>query len=292
MIRIFFLICFFITSYTNAEENVILARYGENLITNADFERILSYYDATQRKAIESNPQLKLAILKQVVTNNLVFKIAEEKGFTKKENIKEQIKLMTEHFITAQFLKSEIVKDVSPQDKELKDYYALHLSDFVETQEQVRARHILLRTLDNMKEEEKKKVLEKAKDIIRLLKERADFAEMAKIHSDDPVTKAKGGDLGYFSRGKMVKAFEDVAFTLKVGEISEPIITKYGVHIIKVEDKKETKYKDFEKVKDDVRKRYIEEKQRQMVLNFLDELFKSKKVNINESYFLKKTNGN
>jgi len=281
-------VCLFITSYTFAEENIILAKFGENVITNADFERILNYYDSSQRKGIEANPQLKLVILKQIVTNNLVFKVVEEKGFTKKENIVEQIKLLTEHFVTAQLLKSEIIKDVSPQEKELKDYYALHLSDFVETQEQVRARHILLRTADNMKEKEKKKVLEKAKNIIKLLKEGADFAEMAKIHSDDPGTKAKGGDLGYFSRGKMIKAFEDVAFSLKIGEISEPVITKFGVHIIKVEDRKPAKYKDFEKVKDEVRKRYIEEKQREMVLNYLDELFKSKKVFINESYFLKK----
>ncbi len=226
--------------------------------------------------------------MKQIVTNSLVFKVADGKGFTKKESIKEQIRLLTEHFVTAQFLKSEIVKDVFPQEKELKEYYASHLSEFVETQEQVRARHILLRTADNMKEEEKKKVLEKAKNIIKLLKEGADFAEMAKIHSDDTGSKAKGGDLGYFSKGKMVKAFEDVAFSLNVGEISEPVITKYGVHIIKVEDRKEAKYKDFEKVKEDVKKRYIEEKQREMVLNYLDELFKSNKVEINESYFFNK----
>lgn len=101
----------------------------------------------------------------------------------------------------------------------------------------MRARHILVKT-----EQE-------AKDLVKQLKAGADFTELAKKSSDGPSAQT-GGDLGYFSRGQMVKQFEDAAFTLKPGQISDPIQTEFGWHVIRVEDKRNRPVPGFDEVKD------------------------------------------
>ncbi len=102
---------------------------------------------------------------------------------------------------------------------------------------EVRARHILVKT-----EQE-------AKDLVKQLKAGADFIELAKKNSTGPSADA-GGDLGYFSRGQMVKPFEDAAFALKPGEVSGPVQTEFGWHVIKVEDKRNHPVPPFDEVKD------------------------------------------
>ncbi len=102
---------------------------------------------------------------------------------------------------------------------------------------EVHARHILVKT-----EQE-------AKELMKQLKAGADFTELAKKSSDGPSAQT-GGDLGYFSRGQMVKAFEDVAFGLNAGQVSGPVQTEFGWHIIKVEDKRNRPVPGFDEVKD------------------------------------------
>ena len=102
---------------------------------------------------------------------------------------------------------------------------------------EVRARHILVKS-----EAE-------AKELIKQLKAGADFFELAKKNSTGPSADS-GGDLGYFSRGQMVKPFEDAAFALKPGEISGPVQTEFGWHVIKVEDKRNHPVPAFDEVKD------------------------------------------
>jgi peptidyl-prolyl cis-trans isomerase C len=102
---------------------------------------------------------------------------------------------------------------------------------------EVRARHILVKT-----EQE-------AKDLVKQLRAGADFNELAKKSSDGPSSQT-GGDLGYFSRGQMVKPFEDAAFALQKGQISDPVQTEFGWHVIKVEDKRNRPLPSFDEVKD------------------------------------------
>jgi peptidyl-prolyl cis-trans isomerase C len=106
-------------------------------------------------------------------------------------------------------------------------------------QEEVRARHILVESEDE------------AKAILEQLKGGADFATVAKEKSKDPGA-AEGGDLGYFTKDQMVPEFADVAFKMYPGQLSNPVKTQFGWHVIKVEDKRTRQPPEFEKVKDQI----------------------------------------
>ncbi|AGT30991.1 foldase PrsA [Geobacillus genomosp. 3] len=123
------------------------------------------------------------------------------------------------------------IEDIKVKDEELKEYYENY-------KPKVRASHILVK--DEKTAKEVKAKLDKGED----------FAKLAKEYSQDPGSASNGGDLGWFGPGKMVKEFEDAAYQLKVGEVSDPIKTDYGYHIIKVTDKE--KKKSFNEMKDEI----------------------------------------
>lgn len=134
---------------------------------------------------------------------------------------------------------------------QIRDYYEYNLDDF-KTGEQIRARHILFKLKSDAPEEEVREVREKALSVLKKARAGADFAELARKYSEGP-TRTKGGDLGFFSKGKMVKQFEEAAFSLKKGEISDLVRTPFGFHIIKVEDKIEARTKPLEEVAEEIR---------------------------------------
>ncbi|MEZ5816052.1 MAG: peptidylprolyl isomerase [Hyphomicrobiaceae bacterium] len=122
-------------------------------------------------------------------------------------------------------------------------------------QEEVRARHILVDTED------------KAKEIYEKIAHGADFMQMAKQFSKDPGSKEDGGDLGYFVRGRMVPQFEEAAFKLEKGEVSLPVKSKFGWHLIKVEDKRQRGAPPFDKIKDRILASLIHRRAQEIGLN-------------------------
>lgn len=121
------------------------------------------------------------------------------------------------------------------------------------TAEQVRARHILVAVDKNASMNDKAEALKKIKKVQQELKSGGDFEELAKKYSDDPGSKNRGGDLGFFSKGDMVPEFEKAAFSLGVGEVSEPVQTDFGYHIIKVEEKRAARKLTYDDVKNDLK---------------------------------------
>ncbi len=117
--------------------------------------------------------------------------------------------------------------------------------------ERVHVRHILVSTMNKPKEEQAK-LEAKAADLLKQIRNGGDFAELAKKNSDDPGSAQKGGDLGWVTRGQMVKPFEDATFSLKPKEISNLVKTQYGVHIVQALEKEEARLKPFEEVKADI----------------------------------------
>ena len=133
---------------------------------------------------------------------------------------KEQVmKDLKDRMSITRYLEATIM-NVTATDEELRAYYDAHIGEFTAAQGQIHVAHILLTT-----EEEAEEVFEK-------LKKGADYRELAANYSLDPNAAATGGDLGIISRGQTIKEFEDAAFSLKVGEASEPVQTIYGSHII------------------------------------------------------------
>jgi peptidyl-prolyl cis-trans isomerase D len=122
---------------------------------------------------------------------------------------------------------------VTLSEDDIRDYYESHLDEF-RIPKTVEARQILIKVDQNATAEEDESARKRAEEIFKLAKEGQDFAELARKYSEGP-TKAKGGYLGTFRREEMAKPFSDKAFSMKAGEISEPVRTSYGWHIIKVE---------------------------------------------------------
>ncbi|MGH7933818.1 MAG: SurA N-terminal domain-containing protein [Candidatus Binataceae bacterium] len=122
----------------------------------------------------------------------------------------------------------------TPADAEIQDYYRQHLKDEFTHPEQVRARHILIAVPEDATPRQKAAARAKAEELLKKARSGADFAKLAKDYSQDPGTRNNGGELGFFSRGQMIKPFENAAFGLKPGQF-DIAQTQYGYHVIEVE---------------------------------------------------------
>jgi peptidyl-prolyl cis-trans isomerase D len=128
---------------------------------------------------------------------------------------------------------AQVRQKIAVTPNEVQSYYNDNIQQF-QSPEQVRASHILLKT----EGKDEAAVRKQAEDILKQVKAGADFAELAKKYSEDEGSKATGGDLDYFGRGRMVPEFENAAFGMQPGQISDLVKTQYGFHIIKVVDRK------------------------------------------------------
>ena len=120
--------------------------------------------------------------------------------------------------------------------------------------------------------------MQKIQKIQKELKSGQDFAVLAKKYSEDKSSGAKGGDLGYFSRGQMVKPFEDAAFGLKPNEVSDIVETQFGYHLIKVYDKKPEKILTYDEIRELLIKRLRQEKTQQETAKYIADLKKDAKI--------------
>ena len=209
-----------------------------------------------------------------------------KKMFRTPENFKKYLESsgMSETQIRGNIAHQEAVKsllskqgDLKVGDKEVQDYYQKNKARY-EIKEQVRARHILLKVGAKDPVDKASAQKAKAEEIFKKTQAKgADFAALAKEFSEGP-TKTRGGDLGFFAKGRMVPDFEKAAFAMKIGTISKPVKTRFGWHIIKVEEKKEGRVRDFKEVKGSITKQIEARKNRTAKAKLLANLKKSGKV--------------
>ena len=209
-----------------------------------------------------------------------------KKMFRTPENFQKYLQSsgMTEAEITANITHQEAVKsllakqgglDVSA--KAVKDYYTKNKARY-EVKEQVRARHILLKVGEKDPADKAAAQKTKADDIYKKATAKGSkFEALAKEFSEGP-TKSKGGDLGFFAKGRMVPDFEKVAFALKIGEVSKPVKTRFGWHVIKVEEKKEGRIRAFDEVQASIQKQLEAQNNRTAKAKLLASLKKGGKV--------------
>jgi len=175
-------------------------------------------------------------------------------------------------------IEQEIASKVTISDDEAKKFYDENTDKFKQS-ESVQASHILIGVDPKLTAEEKAKLKEKAEALLKRAKAGEDFAALAKDNSTCP-SKAQGGNLGFFGKGQMVPEFEKAAFSLKPGEISDVVETKFGYHIIKVTDKKAEGTVAFSDAKNDIVNYLKIQKIQQNISAFVDKLRKEAKVEI------------
>ncbi|ABA88300.1 peptidylprolyl cis-trans isomerase, putative [Syntrophotalea carbinolica DSM 2380] len=159
-----------------------------------------------------------------------------------------------------------VAKDISVDDAAIQDYYDKHKDQYW-VEEQVKASHILFRITAGLDEDGRQKKRAAAQKVLEQARAGKDFAQLARTHSDDAGSAIKGGALGYFTHGSMVPDFENVAFALKPGQISDLVETSMGYHIIKCEGRIEAQTKPLDDVRDDVRANLRKELARQDALD-------------------------
>lgn len=163
-----------------------------------------------------------------------------------------------------QFDAADYVKELTLfSDEEMERYYRRNLDKF-EIIEQAKASHILVKVAKDADDATKAERRTFAESLLKQLNEGKDFATLARANSDDPGSAAKGGDLGYFQRGTMVKPFENAVFALKPGDISELVETDFGFHIIKLEEYIEPGVKTLAESVDQIKAGLQQEKSRQL----------------------------
>ena len=161
-------------------------------------------------------------------------------------------------------------------DQEAREFYDKN-QRFYQQKEAVQASHILIKLAKDAGSEAEGAAKKKIDDVHLMIKRGQDFGVTAKKHSEGP-SAPKGGDLGFFTRGQMVKAFEDKAFTMSPGEVCEPIRTRFGFHIIKVMERRSEKQKSFEEVKSQIFESLKNKKFFQERRQLLEQLRKEAKI--------------
>ena len=194
--------------------------------------------------------QRRVAALAAVIDIKTLARKAETAKLDDTEEFKRLMAFQRDRALHNAIFKSEVVDPVS--DADLQARYEKEIAA-VPADEEISARHILLETEDA------------AKAAIAELEAGKDFAELAKEKSTGP-SAAQGGDLGFFTKGRMVPEFEAVAFTLQAGEYAkEPVKTQFGWHVIKVEERRETAPPAFEEVSDQVRQVVMRERYGELI---------------------------
>jgi len=150
-----------------------------------------------------------------------------------------------------ELITKEVASKVTISDAEVEKFYKSH-PEFFKQPEQVKASHILIKSDAKDDQAKKDAAKKKIEDIQKKVKNGGDFASLAKEYSEGPSGK-QGGDLGFFGRGQMVKPFEDAAFVLEPGQVSDVVKTRFGYHLIKVTDKKAAGTVPLKDVKEKIR---------------------------------------
>lgn len=217
-----------------ADPQTVMARVGETEIRLKDVREILGRLDP-QRAAMYDNEMGHRAILEEMVNMELFLLLGRELEVEKDPGFVEMLESVKKDIIR-RFAIDRVMKDVKVTPEEIAEFYEKNTENFT-VPESVRASHILVSG-----DQEMEKVRED-------LKAGMSFEDAAKKHSVCP-SKEQGGDLGYFSKGQMVKEFEDAAFAMKVGDVSaEPVKTQFGLHLIKLVEKKDASVRPLEEVK-------------------------------------------
>ena len=277
-------------------------------ITVGDINRELTRPDLkaaldTLTDSPEEIGKLKSSVLSSMIDRELLIKAAKTSPSYKSEEVKKEAQIiideqggrsviqpilasygttwevfeedMQERLTIERYIEKDLLSSLTISDADLRAAFNANPSLYADP-EKVRARHILIAFPKGATSEQDKAAAIRAQEVYtKTSKPGADFSNLAAEYSDDTASKVEGGDLGLFERGMMVPEFEKAAFSLKVGQVSEPVKTNYGYHIIKVEQHVAAGAPDFEKAKEKIRYRLMADVHDKTVMEKIAQLRKS-----------------
>lgn len=246
------------------KENKVLATVNGKEITENEVEVFLHSL-APQVAAQFGDVEGRKKLLQELVNQELFYLDAVDNNFDKEEDFIAELERVKVNLLK-QYAVSKILNNVIATEDEIKDYYE-KFKDTFKKPESVKASHILVDDEDT------------ALNIVKEIKDGLSFAEAAKKYSKCP-SNANGGDLGYFTRGKMVPEFENAAFGMNKDEISSPVKSQFGYHIILVTDKKEESKSTLDEVRGELERQIIIVKQNSDYSNKVTELSNKYEVRI------------
>jgi peptidyl-prolyl cis-trans isomerase C len=292
-----------------AQLPAVLARVNGEEITKVDFDRLITNMEASARQPVpaERRDEIFRKALDELVTYKVLSqetrarKIAvtdEEVESTIKQmrsqlpNEQEFKKALAARGVTLEKLKSDTRLDMSinkmmeaeaanqpaPGDVQVRDFYDKNPDKFKQD-EACRASHILFKVEESADAATKKKAKDQADSVLKEARAGADFAELAKKYSADGSAQ-QGGDLNFFTKGQMVPAFDQAAFALKPGQISDIVTTQFGYHIIKVTERRTASTVPFEQVSARIKEYLTEQQKQQKVEAFIESLKQKAKIEV------------
>jgi len=202
-------------------------------------------------------PDTMEKFLNDMIVERLFLKEARRRGMDEDTRFEQEVENYREQLLVEALLNLEVLSVPRPTQSEIEQYWEEHRSDF-SVPELVRISHIVVKTDEGQDEDSGE---EKIQAVSSRLKEGEDFSNLASEVSEDN-SSFRGGDLGYFPAGRLAPELEEVAWKLEVGEISDPVKTRYGYHIIKVTDKKEPRDKTMEEAQREVIAKILAEKRK------------------------------
>jgi peptidyl-prolyl cis-trans isomerase C len=228
----------------------VVIQVGDIKLTSGQVGQILDAYPENQRLVAIGPGHAQF--IDQLVRILLLSEEGKRRKLTESEVYRNQLAYAAAG-ILARHTDEDIKRKVSGDEVLLKAYYEAHRSEY----EQIHTRHILIRMQGSpvnlapgQKDLTDAEALAKALEIRQKILQGADFAALALADSDDLISRSKGGELGFLKPGQMVPSFADAAFALPTGQISQPVKTPFGYHLIKVEARKPTRT--FEQVRPEI----------------------------------------
>jgi peptidyl-prolyl cis-trans isomerase C len=285
----------------------VLARVNGQPVTRADLERMIKNVEATRGQIpADRRDELLRAALDQLITYTVMkqeaaargLKIADtdldtrlkemqgpmtkeqfDKALTDRSTTQSQLRDDTRvDMMIGKMLEGELATTTVATEAEAKAFYEKNPDKFKQG-ETVRASHILIMANEKADEATRKQAREKIEGILKRVRAGEDFAKLAKEHSDDG-SKDQGGDLGFFQRGQMVPPFEQAAFALKPGEVSDVVTTPFGFHIIKMSERREPGTVPYEKVQPQILEYLSNQKKKERVDAFIEGARKRAKIEV------------
>ncbi len=252
------------------ELTAIKHRILENLI---DSELL---YQQSQKQGIKVADQVvnqRIDAIKKRFPDEKAFKQVMEKMHVSEKEFRAEIQRA---LAIRQLLDTDVRRKIRITEEESKKYYNNNLNMF-KRQEEVKVSQIWIKVTPGTEESKKNQALKKIEMIQQKLNKGEDFGKLAKAYSEGPSAR-RGGTLGYFKRGQMLKPIENAAFALNVGEVSGIIETRVGYHLIKVIDKKPAGTVPFKEVRPMIEKQLKREKEKTEIQSYIENLKKSAKI--------------